>query len=88
MHTLFVIIAGLGLLGTMLLGVYVVSDNSSTSLVTASLCFIPLWFVICVFNLWMGISKAGYSLADELPFLLINFTVPTFVALYVGWKLN
>jgi len=88
MHTLLVIVGGLVLLGLMLVGAYVLSDNNPASLVSASLYFIPIWFSISVLNMWMGVTKAGYSIADELPILLINFTVPTFVALYASWKLN
>jgi hypothetical protein len=88
MHTLFVVTGGIALLGLMRVGAYLMGDDVPASLISASLYFIPIWFSISVLNMWMGVSKAGYSIADELPFLLINFTVPTFVALYASWKLN
>jgi hypothetical protein len=39
-----------------------------------------------VFNLWVGVSHAGYSVREELPILLLLFAVPAAVALLVRWK--
>jgi hypothetical protein len=36
--------------------------------------------------LWVGVSKAGYSVAEELPILLVLFGVPAAAALILQWK--
>ena len=43
---------------------------------TAFLAFAILWFAFCAYNMWVGVSSAGYAVTEELPFLAINFLVP------------
>ena len=38
-------------------------------------------------NMWVGVTKAGYSVHDELPILLIVFGVPAALAAVVVWRL-
>ena len=42
----------------------------------AFLAFAILWFAFCAYNMWVGVSSAGYAVTEELPFLAINFLVP------------
>jgi hypothetical protein len=37
--------------------------------------FILLWLVAIAVNTWFGITKAGYSLAEELPIALLDLAV-------------
>ena len=46
---------------------------------TAFLAFAILWFAFCAYNMWVGVSSAGYAVTEELPFLAINFLVPVAV---------
>ena len=50
--------------------------------------FISLWFVAAGINMWIGVSKAGYSVAEEAPFFIVVFAVPAAVALFVLWWLS
>jgi len=43
--------------------------------------FIPLWLVGAGINLWIGVTRAGYSVAEEAPIFLLVFAVPAVVAL-------
>jgi hypothetical protein len=52
----------------------------------ATVAFISLWLVISAFNLWVGVSKAGYTLGDELPIFLLIFAVPAAVAIILKWR--
>lgn len=45
--------------------------------------FYPVWFAYCVWHLSVGL-RHGYTLMDELPFLLLNFAVPALAAWLVG----
>ncbi len=56
--------------------------------VIAAGLFVPLWFIAAGVNMWIGVSKAGYSVAEEAPIFLVVFAVPAAVALWVSWKLS
>jgi len=45
-----------------------------------------LWLVVALVNLWLGVSRAGYSLAEELPMFLVIFLIPAAAAVVVAWK--
>ena len=53
----------------------------------AALVFVPIWFVVAAFNLWRGVTKAGYSVADEVPVFLVVFVIPATIAVWVWWKI-
>ena len=86
MHTVKVIAAGLLLLGITLLAARWLGAERSSSLATAAKIFIPVWLLIAAFNLWFGVSRGGYSVRDEIPFLIVNFAVPAAVAALVWWR--
>lgn len=50
------------------------------------LIFIALWFIAAAVNMWIGVSKAGYSFMEELPIFLAIFAVPAAVAGFIGWR--
>jgi hypothetical protein len=49
--------------------------------------FITLWLLATGFNMWVGVSKAGYSIGEELPIMLLLFAVPALTAGLVKWKI-
>lgn len=86
MHTLKVIAGGLLLLGLCLVsGRWLGGPTPAMGLVTAAKVFIPLWLLGAGVNMWVGVAKAGYSVAEEAPTLVLVFAVPTAVALFVLW---
>ena len=52
----------------------------------ATLLFLAGWLAVAAFNMWLGVSKAGYSVGDELPIFLLIFAVPAIAAIVVYWK--
>jgi len=36
--------------------------------------------------MWLGISKAGYSIKDEAPISFLVFAVPALVSILIWWK--
>jgi hypothetical protein len=62
--------------------------SSSPVLGRAALVFLPLWSIGAGINMWIGVTRAGYSVADEAPIFLIVFGVPAAIALLVWWKLS
>jgi hypothetical protein len=84
MHILMVIIGGIVLLGVFcLFGRLWGADM--TALVPAAKAFIPVWFVVTVINMYIGVTRAGYTVMDEFPILVLNFAVPAVIAAVVIW---
>jgi hypothetical protein len=89
MHTLKVIVAGLALLAVcLLIGRAVGASNQAAGLVLGAKVFLPLWLIGAGINLWLGVSKAGYSVAEEAPVFAVVFAVPALVALFVWWRFS
>jgi hypothetical protein len=53
---------------------------------TGAKLFIALWLAAALVNLWIGVSRAGYTLLEELPIFLLIFALPAAAAAYVWWK--
>ncbi|SFS13082.1 hypothetical protein SAMN05216570_2784 [Dyella sp. OK004] len=84
MHTLMVVSGGLLLLVTFL-WFGSLWGNDAAALALAAKVFVPVWLVVSLVNLWVGVSHAGYSVRDELPVLLIVFAIPAAVAAVAAW---
>lgn len=54
----------------------------------AARLFLPAWAAVTVANLWVGVTRAGYTVAQELPILAVNLAVPAAVALLVAWRMG
>ena len=50
--------------------------------------FLAIWLIATGFNLWVGVSKAGYSVGEELPIMLVLFGVPAIAAILIRWKFS
>ena len=84
MHMLLVMVTGLLQLAVcVLLGKLWGAD--AASIAAGAKVFIPLWLAITLANMWIGVNKAGYTVAQELPILLLNFAVPAALAVAVVW---
>ena len=84
MHMIQVMAGGVLLLGVFLLFGKLWGSDALGS-VTAAKAFIPVWLAIAVINMWIGVSKAGYTVREELPILLIVFLIPAAVAALAMW---
>jgi len=86
MHMLMVIIGG-----TVLLGVFALFGKlwggDIGGVVAAAKLFVPAWLVVALVNMWVGVTKAGYTVMQELPILLIVFAVPAALAAMLAWQL-
>ena len=82
MHTVIVIAVGLGLLG---LCVGVGRLLGGTGAATGALAFLPLWLVGAAVNMYIGVTRAGYSVADETPIFLVVLAIPATAAI-LFWR--
>jgi hypothetical protein len=86
MHTVLVIGAGLLLLALCALAGRLVGSSGTVG--TAALVFLPLWLIGAALNMYVGVKRAGYSVADEAPIFLLVFAIPAAVALFVWWRVH
>ena len=87
MRTLMIIIGGFVLLTICLVGARAVG-GSMPSLATGAKVFIPLWLAVASVNMWIGVNRAGYPVAEELPIFLLIFAVAAAAAAFTWWKLS
>jgi len=76
MHTILVLAGGCVLLGICLLAGKL-AGGSTAATAKAALIFLPLWFVGSAVNLRVGLTKAGYTVGQELPIFAVIFAHPS-----------
>ena len=87
LHTIKIIALGFVILALCLIASRLIGGASqSMVLARAALVFIALWFIGAGINMWLGVTRAGYSVREEIPYFLIVFLVPATVALIVWWR--
>lgn len=86
MHTLMVIGGGLALLAVLVAIGTFIGGMGSPAMRTAARSFIPLWLLAAAVNIYIGVTQAGYTVAQELPIFGVIFAVPAAVAYMLsGW---
>ncbi len=83
-----VILGGFVLLGICIGAGRWLGGTGATGIEAAVNIFIPLWLVVAAINMWIGVARAGYSVAEEFPIFLLIFGVPAVVALFLRWKFS
>ena len=86
MRTGLFLLAGFLLLAGSLLVGKLFSTNHPTATVVATVAYVLLWLVIAAANMWVGVSRAGYSVAEELPIFALIFGLPAAMAILLKWK--
>ncbi len=86
MRTVIIIVVGFVLWAACLGVAKLLFGSSTSSMTTATVSFVVIWFVAASANMWVGVSQAGYSFQEELPIFLLNFLLPPAVAVFAKWK--
>lgn len=86
MRTTLFLISGLFLMASLLIVAKLFAEHVPSAPNWAVALGLALWLAATGANMWLGVSKAGYSVADELPILLLLFAVPAAVAVLVRWR--
>lgn len=86
MRTVTILVAGLLIFAGLFLYSRLFVQHYPHAVTWATWSFVAAWLAATMFNLWVGVSLAGYSVREELPILLLLFAVPAAVALLVRWK--
>jgi hypothetical protein len=87
LHTIKVIAIGCALLALCLI-IGRAAGGATAGLVAGAKVFLPLWLIGAGINMWLGVSKAGYSVAEEAPVFVLVFAVPAAVAVLVWWRVS
>jgi len=85
MHTFTITLAGMVILGLFLVAGYL---SRNGSLRPAARWFVPVWLAASLVNHGAGITRAGYTALQELPFLLITFGIPAVIAALIAQRLG
>jgi len=86
MRTILFLTSGLLLMASLLIAAKLFSEHFSSAPNWALATGLGIWLAIVGTNMWIGVSKAGYAVSEELPILLLLFAVPTAVAALVRWR--
>ncbi len=85
MHTIKVIGIGFALLGILLVLAPRLAVSAGRPIPFAVKLFLPLWFASALINLWIGVTRAGYTVMEEAPIFLVVFGVPAVASLLILW---
>lgn len=83
MRTALIILSGLLAWAICVLLARRLGKPGGTAVAEATLAFVTVWFLVAATNMWIGMTRAGYTLAEELPVFLIIFGIPAAVATIV-----
>jgi hypothetical protein len=86
-RTVLFLTAGILLMGGLLILGRLFSNYFPGAGRAAALVFVVVWFVLAGVNMWVGVQKAGYSVAAEAPIFLLIFGVPAALAWLIHWRL-
>ena len=87
MHMAAVIVGGLLLLGVFSLFGRLWGGDVAGVIAGAKI-FMPVWLAIALVNMWVGVTRAGYTVAQELPILAVVVAVPVATAAVTIWQLT
>jgi hypothetical protein len=87
MRTAIIILGGIVLLGLFAVVGWWLGNGPRSTMAAAKL-FIPVWLAVALINMWVGVSRAGYSISEELPIFLVIFAIPAAAAAFVWWRFS
>lgn len=85
MHTLVMVIVGLGILAIVYgIGILVGGHGSGRTIVRALGFFVALWLGVSGVDLYLGITSGGSSVETEVAVHLAIFLIPAAAALFLA----
>ena len=86
MRTGLILLVGFLVLAAAIIFSRLFAEHFPAATTWATYSFLALWLLATGFNMWVGVSKAGYSVGEELPIMLMLFAVPALTAIVLKWK--
>lgn len=87
MRTVTIILGGFALLAVCVAASRWFAGSGASNAGAAKI-FIPIWLFAAAINMWIGVARAGYSVAEEFPIFLLIFGLPTAAAFLLWWKFS
>lgn len=87
MRTPLFLIAGFLLLTSTCIVGKLLSEVFPSALTWATILFVLAWGALAGANLVGGVTRAGYTLGEEIPVFILIFGLPVIGMLVVRWKL-
>ena len=85
MRTLLFIVGGI-VLWAVITGLSKLIHNQSSSSWIPTAIFAAIWFMITGWNVWVGMTQAGYTFIEELPIFLLTYLLPLAIAIVIKRK--
>jgi hypothetical protein len=82
MRTLLFIVGGI-ILWAVIMGLTKLFHNQASSSWRPLAIFAAVWLLVTSWNVWVGITQAGYTLLEELPIFLLTYLIPIAVAIVI-----
>lgn len=83
MRTLYIILGGLVLLALCLGTARVLARDTAPAYLNAFVIFAALWTAIAAFNMWVGVTQAGYGFMEELPIFFVIALIPVAIGFFL-----
>jgi hypothetical protein len=88
MRTAIIILSGLGALALCLYLARRFGKPGGTAVSDTTLAFVTVWFLAAATNMWIGLTRAGYTWREELPVFVAIFGIPAATALVAKRRLS
>ena len=86
MRTLLFIVGGI-ILWAIITGIAKVVINQASNSWMPTIAFAIIWFLIAGWNMWVGVTQAGYTFKEELPIFLLIYFFPVAIASIIKIKM-
>lgn len=83
MHMLMMTVLGLVLLAAFWFVGRQLNARAGRQVVNGPRLFLPVWLAVSVYNGYVGVTKAGYSVQAELLVHIVVFGLPAAVAIFL-----
>ena len=86
MRTTLFLVGGLALWALCVGASKLLAASRPLAATTATIVFAVIWFGVAAWNMWNGVTHAGYSVSEELPIFFLIFLAPVLVAVIITWR--
>lgn len=86
MRTIVFILGGI-ILWAVITGLAKLFNDQASKGWMPTVVFAALWAMITGWNVWIGVTQAGYTFLEELPILLLTYLLPLAIAIVIKRKI-
>ncbi|MCL7945451.1 hypothetical protein [Marinobacter sp. ATCH36] len=87
MRTLLFIFGGI-ILWAVITGLAKFFSNQASRGWMPTVIFAAIWLLVTGWNVWVGMTQAGYTFMEELPIFLLTYSLPLATAVAIKRKIT